>query len=50
LALDHLGFDVEAKAVRNACREAIRARECTRDLGGSLNTVEATDAIIRRLG
>ena len=50
LALDHLGFDAEAKAVRNACREAIRARDCTRDLGGSLNTVEATDAIIRRLG
>ena len=49
LALAHLGFEAESKAVREACREAVRARECTRDLGGSLNTVEATDAIIRRL-
>ena len=49
LALDHLGFQAEARAVRSACREAVRARECTRDIGGNLDTHSATDAVIRRL-
>jgi len=49
LALRHLGFEAEAVAIRNACREAVRARECTRDLGGSLDTGQAAAAIIRRL-
>ncbi len=49
LALDHLGFRAEAEAIRASCRAAVRARECTRDLGGSLNTGEAADAVIARL-
>jgi 3-isopropylmalate dehydrogenase len=49
LALRHLGFEAEAIAVHDACREAVRARECTRDLGGSLNTEQAAEAILRRL-
>lgn len=46
LALDHLGFKAEGDAVRAACRAAVRARECTRDLGGSLSTDEAAAAVI----
>lgn len=50
MALDHLGFPQEADAVRSAVTGAVRARECTRDLGGVLSTVEATEAVIRRIG
>jgi len=28
---------------------AIRSRECTRDVGGSLTTAEAGDAVVKRL-
>lgn len=50
LALDHLGFDEAASRVRAAVRGAVVAQDCTRDLGGSLGTAEAADAVIRRLG
>jgi 3-isopropylmalate dehydrogenase len=49
LALDHLGFPAEGAAVRAAARDAVRAGECTRDLGGPLSTDEAAGAVVRRL-
>jgi 3-isopropylmalate dehydrogenase len=49
MMLRHLGFLEPAAAVEKAVEEAVRAGECTRDLGGTLSTVEATDAVIKRL-
>jgi 3-isopropylmalate dehydrogenase len=45
----HLGFSDMAKAIEGAVDSAIRAGECTRDLGGSLTTGECGDAVARRL-
>jgi len=50
MMLEHLGFGAEAQAVEAAVAAAIRERECTRDLGGSLSTSEAGTAIARRVG
>ncbi|HEX6548056.1 MAG TPA: isocitrate/isopropylmalate dehydrogenase family protein [Candidatus Dormibacteraeota bacterium] len=49
LLVQHLGFAEAAERVREAVGAAIRACECTRDMGGSLSTSEAGAAIIRRL-
>ena len=49
MMLEHLGFDDAARAVEGAVAGAVRAGECTRDLGGSLTTKEAADAVIKRL-
>lgn len=49
LMLRHLGFGTEAGAVERAVGEAVRARECTADIGGSLSTAGAAAAIARRL-
>jgi 3-isopropylmalate dehydrogenase len=49
LMLDHLGFREMAEAIENAVESAIRAGECTRDLGGSLSTSQAGDAVVKRL-
>ncbi|MBO0802438.1 MAG: isocitrate/isopropylmalate dehydrogenase family protein [Nocardiopsaceae bacterium] len=49
LMLRHLGFTDEAEAVERAAGEAVRARECTADIGGSLSTAEAATAVARRL-
>jgi 3-isopropylmalate dehydrogenase len=46
---EHLGFAEAAKRIENAVAEAVRAVECTRDIGGSLSTKEAGDAVVRRL-
>jgi 3-isopropylmalate dehydrogenase len=46
---EHLGFAEAAKRIENAVAEAVRAVECTRDIGGSLSTEEAGDAVARRL-
>lgn len=46
---EHLGFAEAAKRIENAVAEAVRAGACTRDLGGSLSTEEAGDAVVRRL-
>jgi 3-isopropylmalate dehydrogenase len=45
----HLGHPEMAAAIEGAVESAIRARECTRDLGGSLSTSEAGDAVAKRL-
>lgn len=46
----HLGFGDAAERIENAVIGAVRAGECTRDIGGSLSTREAGQAVIRRLG
>jgi 3-isopropylmalate dehydrogenase len=45
----HLGFSEMANAIEGAVESAIRASECTRDLGGSLSTGECGDAVAKRL-
>ena len=49
MMLDYLGYGEASKAVENAVREAINHNETTTDLGGSLSTQQAGEAICRRL-
>jgi 3-isopropylmalate dehydrogenase len=49
MMVEHLGDEDAAKRMESAVTGAIRAGECTRDLGGSLSTREAADAVIGRL-
>ena len=46
----HLGQTEVASAIEGAVESAIRAGDCTRDLGGSLSTQEVGDAVAKRLG
>ena len=46
----HLGQSEMASAIEGAVESALRAGECTRDLGGSLSTSEVGDAVAKRLG
>ena len=45
----HLGHKEMADAIEGAVESALRAGECTRDLGGSLSTSEVGDAVAKRL-
>jgi 3-isopropylmalate dehydrogenase len=49
LMIRHLGFAAEAAAMEEAVSQAVRARECTADIGGDLSTVQAGAAVARRL-
>ena len=49
MMLEYLGYNEESKAVERAVRETVVANETTQDLGGSLSTEQAGDAIGRRL-
>jgi 3-isopropylmalate dehydrogenase len=49
MMVQHLGHTDMADAIERAVEGAIRAGECTRDLGGSLSTSQAGDAIVKRL-
>jgi 3-isopropylmalate dehydrogenase len=49
MMVEHLGDEDAAKRIESAVIGAIRAGDCTRDLGGSLSTREAADAVIGRL-
>jgi 3-isopropylmalate dehydrogenase len=49
MMIEHLGFAEAAKRIENAVAAALRAGECTRDVGGSLGTAEAGDAVAKRL-
>lgn len=49
LMLDHLGLKDEAIQLNKAIEETTRQGILTRDLGGSFDTVEVTDAIIKNL-
>ncbi len=45
----HLGHTDMGDAIEGAVEAALRAGECTRDLGGALSTREVGDAVARRL-
>ena len=45
----HLGHEDIGGAIEGAVEAALRAGECTRDLGGSLSTSEVGDAVAKRL-
>jgi 3-isopropylmalate dehydrogenase len=45
----HLGHADMSEAIEGAVESAIRAGECTRDLGGNLSTGECGDAVAKRL-
>jgi len=49
MMVNHLGHAHMAEAIEGAVESAIRAGECTRDLGGNLSTGECGDAVARRL-
>jgi 3-isopropylmalate dehydrogenase len=49
MMLAQFGLTAEAGAIEAAVIAAIRARECTRDIGGELSTAEAGDAVVRKL-
>ncbi|WP_307479390.1 tartrate dehydrogenase [Cytobacillus purgationiresistens] len=49
LMLDHLGLKDEATRLNKAIEETTRQGILTRDLGGSFDTVEVTNAIIKNL-
>jgi 3-isopropylmalate dehydrogenase len=49
LLLETLGRDDDARRIEGAVESAVHAGEVTRDVGGSLGTREAGDAILRRL-
>ena len=49
LMLDHLGLKEEAELINKAIEETTRQGILTRDLGGTYNTNEITDAIIQNL-
>ena len=49
MMVKHLGYTEMADAIEGAVESAIRAGECTRDLGGNLSTSECGDAVAKRL-
>ena len=50
LLLDHLGKREEAAAVDGAVQACVRELLCTPDIGGSLTTSAAGDAVAGKLG
>jgi len=49
LMLETLGRAEDARRIERAVEEAVHAGETTRDIGGSLGTMEAGAAIVKRL-
>ncbi len=49
LMLEHTGLADPARRVEAAVRACLAAGECTRDVGGSLGTAAAGDAVARRI-
>jgi 3-isopropylmalate dehydrogenase len=49
MMLDYLGLKEAAKGIETAVEESVRAGETTKDIGGSLSTTEAGEAIRRRI-
>ena len=49
LMLETLGRTEDAARIERAVESAVQAREVTRDIGGTLGTREAGEAILRRL-
>jgi 3-isopropylmalate dehydrogenase len=49
MMLEYLGFREAANDIERAVTETIHANECTHDLGGTLGTKAAGEAVLRRL-
>ncbi len=49
LMLEHLGFTAEGELVEQAVRQAVRENKTTSDLGGTLGTREAGEAVLEIL-
>jgi 3-isopropylmalate dehydrogenase len=49
MMLDYLGFTSVSAAIERAVTETIHAGETTKDLGGTLGTNAAGEAVLRRL-
>ena len=49
LMLEHLGREADARAIEGAVTNCVRERLCTADVGGTLSTQEAGDAVCGRL-
>jgi 3-isopropylmalate dehydrogenase len=49
LMLETLGRKEDAQRIERAVEEAVRARETTRDVGGTLGTRDAGNAILKRI-
>jgi len=49
MMLEHTGLGPAARRIEDAVRACLAADECTRDLGGSLGTIAAGDAVARRI-
>ena len=49
MMLEYLGFGAASESVEEAVRDAIAQNETTRDLGGTLSTIEAGAAIRQRI-
>ncbi len=50
MLLDHLGYSGEEARIERAIADALEARQCTRDVGGELETTAAADALLARMG
>jgi 3-isopropylmalate dehydrogenase len=49
LLLEHVGQMEEASALEDAVAACVREKRCTKDIGGTLSTSEAGDAVVKRL-
>lgn len=49
MMLEYVGFSEAADKIERAVEESVRAGETTKDIGGTLSTSAAGDAIRRRL-
>ena len=49
LLLDHLGHSREATNLEAAVAACVREKLCTKDIGGSLTTSAAGDAVLQKL-
>jgi len=49
LLLEHVGRPAEAAAIERAVQSCVEAERCTSDVGGTLSTAQAGDAVVERL-
>jgi 3-isopropylmalate dehydrogenase len=49
MMLEYLGYPGESKAIESAAVAAVDAGETTKDIGGSLGTRAAGDAVLKHL-
>jgi 3-isopropylmalate dehydrogenase len=49
LLLEHVGRSAEAAAIERAVQSCVEAERCTSDVGGTLSTAQAGDAVVERL-